>query len=97
MPRNNTSPRKPQADKPRSARRSEWPGSFGEPSPGRPRRAHQVRVRSTLRREPDVRRIAQAVIELALAEAEHDAGLPRDMATPPSSTVSATEHQEVSS
>lgn len=92
MPRNNTSRRQPQAAKPRSARRS---GGFGEASPGRPRRVHQVRVRSTLHREPDVRRIARAVIELALAEAERDAGLSH--AASPHSTVHAAEQREVSS
>ncbi|WP_185744189.1 hypothetical protein [Arachnia propionica] len=52
-------------------------------------------MRSTLRREPDVRRIARAVIELALAEAERDAGLSHDAS--PHSTVHAAEQREVSS
>ena len=93
MPRNNTSPRKPQVIKPRSSRRSGRPDA----SPGRSRRAHRLRVRSTLRREPDVRRIARAVIQLALVEAEREAGLPRDVAVPPSNTASAPDVVEVSS
>lgn len=93
MPRNNTSPRKPQATKPRSSRRSGRPDA----SPGRSRRAHQLRVRSTLRREPDVRRIARAVIQLALVEAEREAGLPRDVAVPPSNTAGVPDVVEVSS
>ena len=93
MPRNNTSPRKPQATKPRSSRRSGCPDA----SPGRSRRAHQLRVRSTLRREPDVRRIARAVIQLALVEAEREASLPRDVAAPPSNTAGAPDVVEVSS
>lgn len=93
MPRNNTSPRKPQATKPRSSRRSGRPDA----SPRRSRRSHQLRVRSTLRREPDVRRIARAVIQLALVEAEREAGMPHEVAAPPSNTAGAPDVVEVSS
>lgn len=40
---------------------------------GRSRSDRRLSVRSELRREPDVRRIARAVIELAMAQAEADA------------------------
>lgn len=40
---------------------------------GRSRSARRLSVRSQLRQEPDVRRIARAVIDLALAQAEADA------------------------
>ena len=93
MPRSNTSPRKPQATKPRSSRKSGRPDA----SPGRSHRTHQLRVRSTLRREPDVRRIARAVIQLALVEAEHEASLPHDVAAPPSNTAGVPDVVEVSS
>lgn len=93
MPRNNASPRKPQVTKPRSSRRSGRPDA----SPGRSRRAHRLRVRSTLRREPDVRRIARAVIQLALVEAEREAGLSRDVAVPSSNAAGVPDVVEVSS
>ena len=93
MPRNNTSPRKPQATKPRSLRRSGRPDA----SPGRSRRAHRLRVRSTLRREPDVRRIARAVIQLALVEAERETGMPHEVTVPPSDAAGAPDVVEVSS
>lgn len=40
---------------------------------GKSRSDRRVSVRSELRREPDVRRIARAVIELAMAQAETEA------------------------
>ena len=60
MPRNNKPTSKPQS--PKSAVRR-----------GQPRRARQLSVRSELKTHPDARRIARAVIELAMAQAEHDA------------------------
>lgn len=86
MPRNNNSRRKPQAPKPYSSR-----------GPGHPRHAHQVRVRSLLRREPDVRRIARAVIQLALTQAEREAGLSEPDAAPPKGAHETAESLEVSS
>jgi len=56
-----------------------------------------LRVRSTLRREPDVRRIARAVIQLALVEAEREAGMPHEVAAPPSNAAGAPDVVEVSS
>ena len=60
MPRNNKPTARLQASKPGVHR-------------GRPRRARHLTVRSELKSRPDVRRIARAVIELALAQAELDA------------------------
>lgn len=65
MPRNNRSRHKRQQPKgrhPESARPRNARG-------GRPGKVECVQVRSQLRQEPDVRRIARAVIRLALDEA----------------------------
>lgn len=82
MPRRNNhnkSSRKAQASKPwsgpptRPHRSGDQPG---EPRPirrGRSRTNRRLSVRSELRQEPDVRRIARAVIELGMAQAEADA------------------------
>lgn len=76
MPRNNKSQKKQQQAKPWSdslARdgRSETGPRSGRG--GRSRRPRRVSVRSELRREPDVRRIARAVIGIAMAQAEAEA------------------------
>lgn len=52
----------------RSSRRA---ARRGRPAPAG--RQRQLTVRSELREEPDVRRIARAVIAMALAEAEREA------------------------
>lgn len=60
MPRNNRVSGRPQQPKTRDRIR-------------RGRSSRRVSVRSELRVEPDVRRIARAVIELAMAQAEAEA------------------------
>lgn len=40
---------------------------------GRPRRERHIRIREDRKREPDLKKIAGAVIALALAQAEKDA------------------------
>ena len=79
MPRNNKSSRKAQASKPwsgtptRPRRKDDHPGDPRPIRRGRSRSNRRLSVRSELRQEPDVRRIARAVIELAMAQAEADA------------------------
>lgn len=79
MPRNNKSGRRQQQSKPwsgtptRSHRRDADREDSRQIRRGRSRKDRQLSVRSELRREPDVRRIARAVIELAMAQAEADA------------------------
>lgn len=82
MPRRNNhnkSSRKAQASKPwsgtptRPRRKDEQPGEARQIRRGRSRTNRRLSVRSELRQEPDVRRIARAVIELAMAQAEADA------------------------
>lgn len=79
MPRNNTSRRTSQQSKPwsgtltRPRRKDEQPGEPRQIRRGRSRTNRRLSVRSELRQEPDVRRIARAVIELAMAQAEADA------------------------
>lgn len=79
MPRNNTSGRKQQVSKPwsgtptRSRRRDEQSEESRQVRRGRSRANRRLSVRSELRQEPDVRRIARAVIQLAMAQAEADA------------------------
>lgn len=78
MPRNNKQSRKAQASKPWSGtptrpRRKEEPAEPRQIRRGRSRTNRRLSVRSELRQEPDVRRIARAVIELAMAQAEADA------------------------
>ena len=79
MPRNNTSRRTSQQSKPwsgtptRPRRKDEQPGDPRQIRRGRSRTNRRLSVRSELRQEPDVRRIARAVIELAMAQAEADA------------------------
>lgn len=65
MPRNNRSRRKRQQPKVRHPE-SVRPTNVRR---GRPAKVECVQVRSQLRQEPDVRRIARAVIRLALDEA----------------------------
>jgi hypothetical protein len=79
MPRNNKQSRKAQASRPwsgtptRPRRKDEQPGEARQIRRGRSRTDRRLSVRSELRQEPDVRRIARAVIELAMAQAEADA------------------------
>ena len=79
MPRNNKSSRKAQASKPwsgtptRPRRSGDQSGESRQIRRGRSRTNRRLSVRSELRQEPDVRRIARAVIELAMAQAEADA------------------------
>ncbi len=79
MPRNNKPSRKAQASKPwsgtptRPRRKDDHPGDPRPIRRGRSRSNRRLSVRSELRQEPDVRRIARAVIELAMAQAEADA------------------------
>lgn len=79
MPRNNTSRRRTQQAKPWSGTASQelrehaGRGESRQIRRGRPRGNRRLSVRSELRQEPDVRRIARAVIELAMAQAETDA------------------------
>ena len=79
MPRNNTSGRKQQVSKPWSGtptqprRRDEQSAESRQVRRGRSRGNRRLSVRSELRQEPDVRRIARAVIQLAMAQAEADA------------------------
>lgn len=79
MPRNNKSSRKAQASKPwsgtptRPRHKDEQSGEARQIRRGRSRTNRRLSVRSELRQEPDVRRIARAVIELAMAQAEADA------------------------
>lgn len=42
------------------------------------RRERRVRIREDLRREPDVRKIANTVVALAMAQAEKDAQLQQE-------------------
>ena len=79
MPRNNTSGRKQQVSKPWSGtptqprRRDEQSAESRQVRRGRSRGNRRLSVRSELRQQPDVRRIARAVIQLAMAQAEADA------------------------
>lgn len=79
MPRNIKSSRKAQASKPwsgtptRPRRKDDQSGEPRQIRRGRSRTDRRMSVRSELRQEPDVRRIARAVIELAMAQAEADA------------------------
>lgn len=78
MPRNNKSKRKPQQSKPWSGspvrpRQEDTGGGERVVRRGQARGNRRLSVRSELRQEPDVRRIARAVIELAMAQAEADA------------------------
>lgn len=94
MPRNNTSRRTSQQSKPwsgtptRPRRKDEQPGEPRQIRRGRSRTNRRLSVRSELRQEPDVRRIARAVIELAMAQAEADAA--NDTTSDPTPTTTDT-------
>lgn len=68
MPRNNRNPNRGQRQKKYQARRRD----SSRPESGRSQRGRQRRlsVRGELRRQPDVQKIARAVIGIALAQAE---------------------------
>lgn len=94
MSRNNTSRRTSQQSKPwsgtptRPRRKDEQPGESRQIRRGRSRTNRRLSVRSELRQEPDVRRIARAVIELAMAQAEADAA--NDTATTSTSATGSS-------
>ncbi len=86
MPRNNKPSGRAQQPKPRVR-----DAQSREIRRGASRSDRRLSVRSELRREPDVRRIARAVIELAMAQAEADA------ANAQNNTKTSSESSEVSS
>lgn len=73
MPRNNKSSSKPQRCKPQSRGGAGRPDARPRHAGGSGRRQRHLSVRSELKARPDIRRIARAVIELAMAQAELEA------------------------